>query len=291
MTIGKLGGRGLPLETRLRWLHFLRLAEREKNTHDVHTAYREHFGHACCCYYPDTEAGQKIVVARTETAVRHNFEAAPKVLGHNSCPRAIGEILDTLPFLTDDQPASLRLVIPPLTPGMFADFEVLLKQISQREETEIVLNDYGALRCAAARKRSGALKAKLTLGVLLAGQETDPVLAELTQFQESSVFWEPEGCAELRWSPPPEKLQAHWRCPSVVHQDEMFRSLGVTGIELGLQALEPVPELPGLSVRRLDFAVVSVIPCGRDCAHCGGRIIKRAGKHLFWDRNLLLWSE
>ena len=71
----------------------------------------------------------------------------------------------------------------------------------------------------------------------------------------------------------------------------MLRSLGVTGVELGLQALEPPPELPGITVRSLDFAVVSVFPCCGDCAHCGGQTIKRAGKSIYSDRNLLIWTE
>ena len=142
-----------------------------------------------------------------------------------------------------------------------------------------------------AGERSGVLKAELTLGVLLSGQETDPVLTDLTHPQEGGVFWEPDGCVELRWSPPPEALQAHWRCPSALHQAGLLRSLGVTGVELGSQALEPPPKLPGLRVRRLDHAVVSVFPCRGDCAHCGGQMIQRAGKCLYSDRNLLLWKE
>ncbi len=290
VTVGKLGGRGLPLETRLRWLRFLQLAEREKSAPVIRAAYRERFGHACCCYYPDAKPDRKTAATKGESTDHCSPEAAPTVLGHHGCPRALREIVETLPSFSDGQSSALRLVIPPLMPGLFADFEEILTRISQRERTELVLNDYGALYCAAARKRGGALKAELTLGVLLSGQETDPVLTDLTQPQDGGVFWESDGCVELRWSPPPEALQAHWRCPSALHQAGLLRSLGVTGVELGPQALEPPLELAGLRVRRLDSAVVSVFPCRGDCAHCGGQTVQRAGKRLYSDRNLLLWS-
>lgn len=48
--IGKLGGRGTPLETRLRWLDFVREGRRASQAR-----YREIFGHDCGCYYRGKE--------------------------------------------------------------------------------------------------------------------------------------------------------------------------------------------------------------------------------------------
>ncbi|MBR6185872.1 MAG: U32 family peptidase [Clostridia bacterium] len=54
VSIGKLGGRGMPLEMRLRWLDFLREALRSPSP----ARYRESFGHDCNCYYPGREDAQ-----------------------------------------------------------------------------------------------------------------------------------------------------------------------------------------------------------------------------------------
>ena len=52
VAIGKLGGRGLPLEIRLRWLDFLRFALACYSPSRIAGRYREVFGHGCACYYP-----------------------------------------------------------------------------------------------------------------------------------------------------------------------------------------------------------------------------------------------
>ena len=52
VAIGKLGGRGLPLEIRLRWLDFLRFALACESPSRIAGRYQEVFGHGCACYYP-----------------------------------------------------------------------------------------------------------------------------------------------------------------------------------------------------------------------------------------------
>ena len=57
VAVGKVGGRGLPLEVRLRWLDHLRLARSEACGTDLPRRYRETFGHECRCYYPQKGIG------------------------------------------------------------------------------------------------------------------------------------------------------------------------------------------------------------------------------------------
>ncbi len=52
VAVGKVGGRGLPLEKRLGWLDFLCLARAGERGGDLPRRYRETFGHECRCYYP-----------------------------------------------------------------------------------------------------------------------------------------------------------------------------------------------------------------------------------------------
>ncbi len=53
VTIGKLGGRGLPLTARLRWLSFLRTAEELDDNKARQWLYQKTFRHGCSCYLPE----------------------------------------------------------------------------------------------------------------------------------------------------------------------------------------------------------------------------------------------
>ena len=55
VSVGKLGGRGLPLETRLRWLAFLRSAEELDDPEARRRLYQDSFQHPCRCYFADME--------------------------------------------------------------------------------------------------------------------------------------------------------------------------------------------------------------------------------------------
>ena len=54
--VGKLGGRGTPLEQRLRWLGFLRASEELDDPAEKQRLYRRTFHHGCSCYL-DGEGG------------------------------------------------------------------------------------------------------------------------------------------------------------------------------------------------------------------------------------------
>ena len=55
ISIGKAGGRGLPLEVRLRWLDHLQHSQKNGNEGTLQESYRKTFGHECNCYYPAKE--------------------------------------------------------------------------------------------------------------------------------------------------------------------------------------------------------------------------------------------
>ncbi len=208
-----------------------------------------------------------------------------QVLGHHSCPRSLKEMLSD-PALSE-LGAPLRLVIPPVTPGLSERFALLLERIGTRTDVTLTLNDWGALAHCAARKREGRLAAVLCLGALLSGQDTDPVLETWTHPQPDHLVLREDGVVRLRWTPPPETLAAHWRCPSAVHMAPLLRSLAVEEVELCRQALEPPSGIPGFRISYLPYAILSVQPCGGDCARCGGPALRRCGKTLKWDRNML----
>ena len=203
--------------------------------------------------------------------------------GHHACPRALRELAESA-FPDSSRP--LRLVIPPVTSEHSADLDALLERIGEREHTVLVLNDWGTLARCAKKKKSGSLAAALCLGALLSAQDTDPVLEMWTRPQPDHLVIEEQGIARLRWAPPPETLREHWRCPSAKHWAPLLDSLGVKEIELCRQAIGPPPALPGFRVTVLPFAILSVLPCRGDCAHCGGKEMTRCGVKLQWDRSM-----
>ena len=210
----------------------------------------------------------------------------PRTLGHHACPRSMKELSEA-PELNDEA-MPLRLVIPPVTPGRSDLLDDLLLRLAARENTTLVLNDWGTLAYCATQKKAGRLRAALCLGALLNAQDTDPVLQSWTQPQPDHLAAEARGIIRLRWTPPPETLTAHWRCPSALHWTPLLHALHVEEVELCRQAIEPPPEIPGFRVFRLPYAIVSVLPCGGDCSRCGGKALTRCGRPLRWDRNMLI---
>ena len=213
-------------------------------------------------------------------------DTEPRSLGHHACPRALAEMTAALAQLPAGVP--VRLTLPPVTPRLSDALAQLLEAAAGRSRVELVCNDWGTLARCGAWKRSHP-GVQLTLGALLAEQDTDPMLAVFTQPQPDRIVRDGSAAVRLRWVPPPPALTAHWQTPSALHRTDILRTLGVDAVELCRQALEPAADIPGLPVERLPYAILSVRPCCGDCAACGGKTVTRGGRRLYWDRNLLLW--
>ncbi len=197
-------------------------------------------------------------------------------------PERLGDMEKTMP---------LRIILPPVTPGLEPCLDrILLLAAFYNNNVEIIANDWGTLYRLAQWKRTCPHPTRLILGVLLSGQDTDPVLRCFTQPQPDRAVWAGEETVLLHWAPPPPTLTRHWSEPACFHLMSLLREMGVDAVELGLQPL-PLPPCDGLlPIVHFPYGVLSVKPCRGQCASCGGPDSVRADCRLFFDRNLLLWQ-
>ncbi|MBR6185873.1 MAG: hypothetical protein IKQ41_06375 [Clostridia bacterium] len=210
-------------------------------------------------------------------------------LGHPSCPGVLRGLAAQMRALKADQP--LRLTLPPVTPTLDKDVDEILRIAQAFSDVEIAANDWGTLARLSEWKKTRAPKLTLILGVLLSAQDTDPVLDTFLSPQPENAVRAGQEAVTLRWAPPPEALRQHWATPSAFHWTPLLREMGVDAVELGLQPL-PLTDADGrMPIRAYPFGVLSVMPCRGNCALCGGPDAVRAGRRLFFDRNLLLWEE
>ena len=206
------------------------------------------------------------------------------LIGHPACPARFMEAVEHLPVA-----GPARVMVPPVTPAVEAAFSRLLHEVADRGEVELSLNDWGALYRCAQLKRRGALRGSLTLGVLLAGQDTDPILAAFCRPQPQHPVMGDDGQALMaRWAPPPEDLLRHWRTPSAFEWIPLLRELGVTRLELSAQPLLLPEQGPGLPVTLIRPAIVSVAPCRGRCDDCRGPDMRRGSVVIRRWENLLL---
>ena len=189
----------------------------------------------------------------------------PPYSGHPSCPAV---------FLRDAERFSPPgcMMLPLVTPALENKVADFLADIASADGVEISVNDWGTLYRCASLKKQGRLNASLTAGVLLMGQDTDPMLCT--------------------WESPSFEAVLHMGTPSVFGCAELLHTLCVSRIEVCAQPF-PFPERPaglsGLPVTCFAQPVVSVFPCGKNCSKCTGGIpSNRGGQSLFHRQNLVL---
>ena len=270
VSIGKTGGRGTPLHKRVEWLAFIKRS-RELSASKKKELYQSTFSHSCSCYYTDKAQPRFLPDCKSGYLPKN-------AAGHHSCPGAFGEIKAYLGKNAASGGKNV-FVIPPVTPDHIEDFEEIIDLISKRlneNEAELVLNDYGALAYCGKMKSGGNLSAKLTAGLLLSGQDTDPFYA-FSERNESS-----------------ENLLRHLSEPSIFFQKEFLSEYGISGIELCRQPVEikPFASFCGdVNIRVYPFSVLSVKPCCGDCEKCREKTVVRNGKSIISNKNMFIYTD
>lgn len=190
-----------------------------------------------------------------------------RILGHLSCPERFRRDVEAL------QPGGPILIrIPLVTPSLMSITDAFLRRIAAWDQVELSINDWGTLYKCAEMRNAGMLRASLTAGVLLAGQATDPILAEMARNET-------------------ESFRDALRTPSITACVPLLKQLRVDRVTFCAQAL-PFPDEPfELGIDYCPNSVVSVFPCGGDCEHCGTGNVRwgeRGGRPLYRRHNLLL---
>ena len=207
-----------------------------------------------------------------------------RIMGHPACPGLFKKDAQAVP-----EKGSVCMQIPPVTPDLEKTVGQFLRSVCGREDLELSLNDWGTLYRCSRLKKNGQLKADLTAGVLLAGQDTDPLIASFGSPQpDRSIRTDGNQIALARWRPPAPECLRHWSTPSVFTAVPLLKKLGIGRLELCAQALPFPEEGPGLPVTLIREAIISVFPCKGACGQCGGPARLRGGVSVRAERNLYL---
>ena len=230
----KIGGRGRPLEERLRALRFLREAEGLESDMERIDLYQKTFGQRCACYYgeatqsryaiepldtpdiTDSRWGRVYVGSQTDT---NEFQRALMSLCRGDLPKG-------------DKP--LTLLVPPLSNGILGAFVTMLPTLISCVPyyTHVAVNDLGTL---AALTDALAPHASVffdpandtvrvyspvepTMGTLLARMDDvgDVLRYQSPTMNPSRPVWDLEGRPRmLMYAVPPFELTKHWLTPSL----------------------------------------------------------------------------
>lgn len=215
--IAKLGGRGRPLDERLRALRFLREAEEMDSDDERKRLFRATFGSPCTCYY-----GSRIQDRRAiEPMATPPWISGQTLVGSQT---DLTELRKTVTELLGGgiNSGQLTLLVPPLSQN---DLVWLLGVLSElcltcSDGLTLVVNDLGTLVSLAEKKRSDDSCAgiRLELGTLLARSDDPREVAHFLSPIENPprAVWGPDGEPRtLVYREPSAALVQHWKHPSI----------------------------------------------------------------------------
>ena len=219
----KLGGRGRPLEERLRALRFLRAAQQLESDERRRDLYRHTFGHECSCYFgPNTQSRSAI-----EPVDLPRTNESRRLLGSQTSTqeflRALKGLCEGRAMLESGSAASLTLLVPPLSDAEQHMLAEVLPQVVAHlpSHAHIAVNDLGTLTLLSHMLRalgqdSDALPT-LTLGTLLARTDDPHEVARFLSPERNpnrAILDLSGNPRTLTWARPPQTLVEHWKRPS-----------------------------------------------------------------------------
>lgn len=215
---GKLGGRGRPLEERLRALEFLRSAESLESDKERAELYGCTFGGACSCYY-----GAATQSMRSIEQPKVVYDKRRVYVGSQTSPKVLTEALEGTP----PSVSARTLMVPPASQEWLSGggVEKVLRWarrcqesdakrgVDARRDVHICVNDLGTLADLLGSAEAAGGKLKVTVGSLLVG---GGVPTELGQFVDESLnppraVWDADGKPRvLTYRKPTDELLDHW---------------------------------------------------------------------------------
>ena len=217
VSVAKLGGRGRPLDERLRALRFLREAYDLRDDVERQALYRRTFGQKCACYY-----GRAVQNRRAIEPVEDPEELAGScALGSQTDYEAYGRAIDMLCRGAGGEAGAIALRVPPLNDGELADLVKALPELvtSCAGVLRLCVNDLGTYLTLAHERRERGLSFDLIAGTLLARVDNPREVAHFLAADEnpSRPVWGPNGEPRvLAYREPPAALIRHWQTPSLL---------------------------------------------------------------------------
>ena len=245
--IAKLGGRGRPLDERLRALRFLRAAEELPSDEDRRRLYERTFGRPCSCYYgeerqrrdsiepvpdPDDAHGRMCLGSQTSVqAYRYDLAALLDAVRQRSCIEAdraqakdVHTGSDTPLAGAKESCASLgetrvSLLVPPLSDVELATTLEVLPLVTARLSDGLCIyaNDLGTYLSLASLQHE--LGFELRCGTLLARTDDPSEVSHFLAKEQNPprAVWGPNADPRvLRYRHPTEELARHWASPSLL---------------------------------------------------------------------------
>ena len=224
----KLGGRGRPLDERLRALRFLVAAESLDSDGRRKHLYQQTFGQPCACYYGSAIQDHQ-AIGPVEDPV---MEPGTVALGSQRDLSAYRAALTSLREGNVAQEETLALLVPPLTDATLSELLDTLPELCRRygECLHVYVNDLGTLVSAAQRLSTVDHPCIVGAGTLLARSDDPREVAHCLSSEEnpSRPIWGPRGEPRvLVYQQPPEELIEHWKRPSFLEPSAQmaFRKL------------------------------------------------------------------
>ncbi len=212
----KLGGRGRPLDERLRALRFLRQAQKLVSDDARKTLYRKTFAQECACYYgPATQSRHAIEkLSFPRSSARHYVGSETDYQAFRDAMARLcqGELAD--------YDGKLTILVPPLSESGLQDLLIMLPMLAAccPLGTHVAVSDLGTLVALAAKVREHGLGLKLTMATLLVRMDNPAEVAHFCTPVEnpSRPVWGPLGEPRtLTYHQPTEELKLHWATPSL----------------------------------------------------------------------------
>ena len=226
----KLGGRGRPLEERLRALRFLHLAEELPDDGARRELYRQTFGADCACYYGDALQDRSAI-----QPIAHPDQPGRLYVGSQTdtgeFERALADVAQGLHASSAER---ITLLVPPLSNESLKTLLLALPALAKQGPAgmRLCVNDLGTLLLLVSEKREQSLPFELSFGALLARLDDPAEIAHFLSAEEnpSRAIW--DTCGEprmLMYRQPPETLVEHWRRPSLCEPSAQAALRALTG--------------------------------------------------------------
>lgn len=217
VSVAKLGGRGRPLDERLRALRFLRAAEGLQSDEERQALYRATFGRACACYYGQaTQRREALEPVEEPPGLGAGF-----ALGSQTDYEEYARALDRLVRGDVRDSPGVTLLIPPLDDEELEQLVEALPKLAAHDAGTLRLcaNDLGTYVTLAREQRAGQFAFELVAGTLLLRVDNPHEVAHFLSASENPPrpVWGPEGEPRiLTYHEPPATLVRHWQSPSLL---------------------------------------------------------------------------
>ena len=214
--VAKLGGRGRPLDERLRALRFLVEAEACATDDERVALYRRDFARPCACYYGPAVQRRDAI----EPVADPPETAGMRVMGSQTDLATFREALHCVIEAATDAQDPPVLLVPPLDDRNLVRLMQVLLTFRGRHDRRLVayVNDLGTCLSLARLASDTHILLTVRAGTLLLRQD-DP--AEVARALDPAAnppraVWDPAGEPRvLTYQSPPQTLVDHWRSPSL----------------------------------------------------------------------------